>query len=485
MKKLGRDDEQFTWRLVIFVLLCWLAQLILILTLPLVADEAYYTRWGERLSWGYLDHPPMVALWSYWGGRWLNALLLPMAWLIFVDSARRLGSRVHPLWFLAAAWSTPLGLASGVLLTPDAPLLFMWSLAVWGWARRLIWLSAAGVILGAWSKAMIWPAALGLGWLWWTDDRGQTPKRDVLLWAILVLIGYFPHINWSWHHDGLPWTFQGGRQWGRFSALEWVAGQFWVGGGAWTFLVARQFWRDRSRAYRAFKLSRPPLDGHHAIVETVDQVNTQKDQRVRLWWWLSAPSFLTWGLMSLGTRVEANWSALAWPTALLWALEASTQKQRKKAIFWSTLVTLPCLFLPLIHQVIPLGMGPPRDSQRLRECIQAIDQPPSRAWITGRYQEAALLGLPLERPAYHLGDEHPVAPPVKYLRAWQRRESQYDLFTQEPIKSLCDTLYIGPREWVGPRCSGQLESVTGTCSLEVTRCTCTGIDKVYPRIHRE
>ena len=30
---------------------------------PMVPDEAYYWVWSRALSAGYLDHPPMVALW--------------------------------------------------------------------------------------------------------------------------------------------------------------------------------------------------------------------------------------------------------------------------------------------------------------------------------------------------------------------------------------------------------------------------------------
>ena len=57
----------------------WVAQVTLVITLPEVADEAYYERWGEVTRLGYLDHPPAVAWWSRLGGRWLNLTLLPIA----------------------------------------------------------------------------------------------------------------------------------------------------------------------------------------------------------------------------------------------------------------------------------------------------------------------------------------------------------------------------------------------------------------------
>ena len=41
-----------------------LASLCLIGRVELTFDEAYYTLWSRSLSFGYLDHPPMVAIGS-------------------------------------------------------------------------------------------------------------------------------------------------------------------------------------------------------------------------------------------------------------------------------------------------------------------------------------------------------------------------------------------------------------------------------------
>src|SRR5450631_1682241 len=80
-------------------------QLLLIGCVELTFDEAYYTLWSRHLSWGYLDHPPMVAVWirastslfggSEFGVRALNTLILAVlpaliawiAWRLFQSSA--------------------------------------------------------------------------------------------------------------------------------------------------------------------------------------------------------------------------------------------------------------------------------------------------------------------------------------------------------------------------------------------------------------
>ena len=65
----------------------------------LTFDEAYYTLWSRALAFGYLDHPPMVALWirastalfggSEFGVRALGAVLFALAPALVGVSARR------------------------------------------------------------------------------------------------------------------------------------------------------------------------------------------------------------------------------------------------------------------------------------------------------------------------------------------------------------------------------------------------------------
>ena len=47
-----------------------LFRLVVAAALPLSPDEAYYWVWSRALAPGYLDHPPMVALWIR-AGTWL------------------------------------------------------------------------------------------------------------------------------------------------------------------------------------------------------------------------------------------------------------------------------------------------------------------------------------------------------------------------------------------------------------------------------
>lgn len=459
-QSLSGDRHDYT----LILTISWLAQCYLVIALPEMADEAYYTRWGENLRLGYLDHPPGVALWSRIGGRWLNLFLLPFIWILFADAARRLGAQISSAELLSAVWLTPLGVASGVLVTPDAPLICCWGIAVWGYARGWIVISALGVALGAWSKAMIWPAALGLGWLWWHDDRRHDAKVRAMIWLALSLLLYSPHLLWSWKHQGYPWTFQGTRRWGQFSTAEWLIGQILVGGGLWAILLGRCY---LSRLYLLMGRVYDWTDKESPVITP---------ERERVWWWLSAPSMLIWMFCSLGTRVEANWSALAWPVGMVWVLDKSSSQLKKRALRWGMLMTIPCLALPLLHGFIPLGWGPPRDGLSLRACLADIklsEHPDaySSQWWVGRYQEAALLNLPISKPFEWKDD----LGSISYRRAWKRRMSQYDLNVPlATTQSLCGGWYLGPPDWIGPRCSGTIRAIESQlhCQIQVSKCEC-------------
>ena len=77
-----------------------LLRLIVAASAPLAPDEAYYWVWSRAVAPGYLDHPPMVALWIAAGTSLLGdtplgvRLLGPLgaavgSWMLF-DAGRKL-----------------------------------------------------------------------------------------------------------------------------------------------------------------------------------------------------------------------------------------------------------------------------------------------------------------------------------------------------------------------------------------------------------
>lgn len=103
---------------------------------PPAADELYYWCWAKEPQWSYYDHPPLTAylIWastSVFGDN-LFAIRLP-ACLCMFTTLLLLSRLVRPLWPLTLLLATPLCFFGGILITPDAPLMCIWT-------AYLVWL---------------------------------------------------------------------------------------------------------------------------------------------------------------------------------------------------------------------------------------------------------------------------------------------------------------------------------------------------------
>lgn len=197
------------------------ARLVCALALPVLDDEAYYWVWSRHLDWGYLDHPPAVAV------------LLAVATAAFGDhpvalrapslvlSAAAAGvvyALARDLYGSAAARRTvvtfhalPVLLAGGVLVSPDAPLVLFWSMAAWAaWralrAPRLWWLVGCAVGLGLQSKyamAFLLPGLVALVALRPELRRSPHPYGA----ALLALLLFAPNVVWNAYHNWSGFRF--------------------------------------------------------------------------------------------------------------------------------------------------------------------------------------------------------------------------------------------------------------------------------------
>ena len=110
--------------------------------ISLAPDEAYYWIWSRALAAGYLDHPPMVALWiragteiagaSTLGVRLLGPLSAALGSWFLYDSAERLfPGRSAGLTAAVLLNATLVVGAGAVIMTPDTPLLLFWTGTLW------------------------------------------------------------------------------------------------------------------------------------------------------------------------------------------------------------------------------------------------------------------------------------------------------------------------------------------------------------------
>ncbi|QKV18821.1 glycosyltransferase family 39 protein [Oricola thermophila] len=296
--------------LVIAVLLA--AKLLVALATGLVGDEAYYTLWSlYPLQAGYFDHPPGV-VWFIRAGQALlgetplasrlAAILATVicalavwrtAWVLFAD---RTIAALGTLWF-----SFSLGVAVGLLIiTPDAPSLMFWTLAIWAAAelhasRNAWWWLAFGLFAGLGLQSKYTVFFLGAGIVAWLLVYPQARRwfRAWQLYAggVLALAVFWPVMGWNIEHDFASLGFQFGRSpdaamsfaramrhFPEFLASQ--AGLLWP--GLFVFVVAGIVLFLRRREYRA----NPALG---LLVLT------------------AAPALLYFFWHALNKRVEGNW----------------------------------------------------------------------------------------------------------------------------------------------------------------------------------
>lgn len=131
--------------------------------LELSEDEAYYWLWAKHLQLSYYDHPAGVAcfialgqwLWGpgTFGLRFMAAISWFVSSLLVFDTAARVFDRHTAFWAVMWANATLLMNISGILITPDIPLVLCWAACLWSSVRLIQgengwWGVAAGAFFG-------------------------------------------------------------------------------------------------------------------------------------------------------------------------------------------------------------------------------------------------------------------------------------------------------------------------------------------------
>jgi 4-amino-4-deoxy-L-arabinose transferase-like glycosyltransferase len=315
----GRGRSSLGLTALVLLAALTLARLAVARYAPLAPDEAYYWVWSRALAPGYLDAPPMVALWiraGTWlagpgalGIRLLGPLAAALGSLLLWDAGERLlpGRRAGLVG--AALLNAMLLFGVGaVVMTPDTPLLFFWVACLWALARFLgarrgLWLVLAGLFGGLaldskYTAALLAPAVLL--WLLAVPELRRWLVRPALwLGALAGAAAFAPVLAWNAAHGWASLIKQGGRV-GDFRPAnairflgELAAGQaglatplvfvLCVAGG---LAALRLAWRRRDPAW--------------TLLAT-----------------LTVLPALVFVQHAFGDRVQANWPAVLYPSATL------------------------------------------------------------------------------------------------------------------------------------------------------------------------
>jgi hypothetical protein len=209
-----------------------LLRLIVGARLPLVPDETYYWEWSRHLSFGYFDHPPLVA-WlirigtllfgeSPFGVRILNILAGTVAAVSVAATTRRVAGAKNAAEAALIMSVMPLAAAGLVLATPDAALFAALSVVIYCLVRALQSAPGSAESFRAWR----W-AGVALGFAFWSKYTSILLPIGVViafashrkLWprfrepgpymacAIAALI-FTPVLIWNARHEWISFTWQ-------------------------------------------------------------------------------------------------------------------------------------------------------------------------------------------------------------------------------------------------------------------------------------
>ncbi|MFW5816375.1 MAG: glycosyltransferase family 39 protein [Wenzhouxiangella sp.] len=197
----------------------------------LIPDEMYYWVYAQRLALSYLDHPPLtgwlIALATQIGGDTVfgvRLLLLPLtllaAWYFYRYGAT-MGGKTTGLLCLLAFTVLPFFAVSGILMTPDAPMIAAWAAALYYFKRSLVdgresaflglGLAMGLGLLAKYTIVLLAPAAL----VFMLIDRPARRwlfRPHLYLAALLATLIFSPVLIWNWHNDWASFVFQGTRR---------------------------------------------------------------------------------------------------------------------------------------------------------------------------------------------------------------------------------------------------------------------------------
>ncbi|MGN6423007.1 MAG: ArnT family glycosyltransferase [Asticcacaulis sp.] len=380
----------------------------------LVPDETYYWLWAQHLSFGYYDHPPMVAWWIAAFAFASKAALcvrlpfilgfLALCWLVY-DTAKALFDQTiarRALLWLNACLLLSVGT---VVATPDPPSVLMWAGGLWALARLVTsgdgrWWLVFGLFAGLGVEAKYTNLVLGLGVLVWL-----IMDRDARRWLIS------------------PWLWLGGV----IAVVTMAPNLIWNAQHGW-ITVAKQFGRIEASHLSArylleFLLTQPlllnPFIAAFAGLAILRWFKV-KTAATTLLIALPLPLILYLLVHVFHDRIQGNWPAPVFPGLVLLAASAGDAwgwARKAAAPFGIGVSVLALGFLALGDLAPPLGaVGQTQGWDGLSQRIEAVRKTTGADWIASTDYD--LQG----ELAYHLGPQDVTATAERARYAWDGRD---------------------------------------------------------------
>lgn len=200
--------------LVSFLILLFIVNLIQGYTTELLPDEAYYWTYSNELSWGYFDHPPMVAIWisisklffssSELSVRFFSSITLSITFYIVWLLIKHPKKNEFQWLFILITFSTSLFNVYGFITVPDTPLLFFAAIFFWGYQKYLDKKSLVSYLtIAITMAAMLYSKYQGVLIIFFVLLSNLKVLKDSKMWltALLALVLFTPHLLWQFDND--------------------------------------------------------------------------------------------------------------------------------------------------------------------------------------------------------------------------------------------------------------------------------------------
>ena len=224
--------------IIIFHLSFWFA---ISSNLTIHPDEADHWVWSQHLSWGYFEHPPMIAFvirffTDIFGDRWYaielcsQSMSLLTIIFLFILSKELFGPKAALLSVIITE-SMPMFFIGSTILTIDNIMIIFWIMTTYLFLKGLkedkkgfLLLSGVTFGLGLMSKytMILLPASMFLYLIFSPDHRSLLKRKEPYLSFLIGLIIFSPVIFWNAQNDWLSFKYQftkgltGGEKGGQF-----------------------------------------------------------------------------------------------------------------------------------------------------------------------------------------------------------------------------------------------------------------------------
>lgn len=328
-------------------------RIVLVFTMGMMPQDAYYYMYSENLALSYFDHPPMIA-WllrifsgmfgkSVIGVKLTDFILTGCTAYVFYRLARKFfdGFLVERSVYLLL--STMMISILSLVTTPDVPLLLFWALSVLFLYKAVDknqlkdWL-LAGLMMGLafdskYTAIMLWVGLAGF-LLTYPGKRGLMRSYKPYIALLIFLITISPVIIWNFQHDWISFRFQSSDRFTEMDTMGIQIKYFFGNIGTQLFLLLPVLYifvlLGVFRQLRQYFASRFRPDYNQWFL-----------------WWFSAPLILGFTAISMVYWVKLNWMMPAYISGILLAVYLIPRKW-----VWIQIVLSMIFHLAFLIQVL-------------------------------------------------------------------------------------------------------------------------------------